>query len=73
MLQGMERLLTKIDQSGVLSINKPRNAAEHFFCLLKGAANFRLLFGCGEPLDDEAAESHVQEVVELFMRAYRPE
>mgnify|MGYP003617491029 FL=1 len=73
MLQGMERLLTKVDQSGVLSIDKPRNAAEHFFCLLKGAANFRLLFGCGEPLDDEAAESHVQEVVALFMRAYRPE
>ncbi|WP_419711785.1 TetR/AcrR family transcriptional regulator [Pseudomonas sp. NFX224] len=73
MLQGMERLLTKVDQSGLLSIDKPRNAAEHFFCLLKGAANFRLLFGCGEPLDDEAAERHVQEVVGLFMRAYRPQ
>jgi len=24
-------------------------------------------------LDDEAAESHVREVVGLFMRAYRPE
>ncbi|VVP73035.1 hypothetical protein PS918_01521 [Pseudomonas fluorescens] len=73
MLQGMERLLGKVDQSGVLSIDKPRNAAEHFFCLLKGAANFRLLFGCGEPLTEEAAESHVQEVVGLFMRAYRPD
>ncbi|MFU2327565.1 TetR/AcrR family transcriptional regulator [Pseudomonas sp. NFX98] len=72
MLDGMERLLNKVNESGVLSIDKPRNAAEHFFCLLKGAANFRLLFGCGEPLDDEAAESHVLEVVELFMRAYRP-
>ncbi|MNH96917.1 HTH-type transcriptional regulator AcrR [compost metagenome] len=73
MLDGMERLLSKVNESGLLSIDKPRNAAEHFFCLLKGAANFRLLFGCGEPLDDEAAESHVLEVVELFMRAYRPE
>ncbi|MEJ5058630.1 MULTISPECIES: TetR/AcrR family transcriptional regulator [unclassified Pseudomonas] len=73
MLDGMERLLSKVNECGVLSIDKPRNAAEHFFCLLKGAANFRLLFGCGEPLDDEAAESHVQEVVGLFMRAYRPE
>ncbi len=72
MLHGMERLLSKVNESGVLRIDKPRNAAEHFFCLLKGAANFRLLFGCGEPLDDEAAESHVQEVVGLFMRAYRP-
>lgn len=73
MLQGMERLLTRIDQSGALSIDKPRNAAEHFFCLLKGAANFRLLYGCGEPLSETAAEEHVREVVGLFMRAYRPE
>ncbi|AZD46598.1 TetR/AcrR family transcriptional regulator [Pseudomonas chlororaphis] len=73
MLQGMERLLTRVDQSGALRIDKPHNAAEHFFCLLKGAANFRLLYGCGEPLSDEAAEEHVREVVGLFMRAYRPE
>ncbi len=73
MLQGMERLLTKIDQLGALSIDKPLNAAEHFFCLLKGAANFRLLYGCGEPLTGDAAEAHVQEVVGLFMRAYRPD
>ena len=70
MLQGMERLLGKIDQLGALSIDKPRNAAEHFFCLLKGAGNFRLLYGCGEPLTGEAAEAHVREVVELFMRAF---
>jgi TetR/AcrR family transcriptional repressor of mexJK operon len=73
MLQGMERLLTKVDQIGALSIDKPLNAAEHFFCLLKGAANFRLLFGCGEPLTGDAAEAHIQEVVGLFMRAYRPD
>ncbi|MFS2200429.1 TetR/AcrR family transcriptional regulator [Pseudomonas sp. Pseusp3] len=73
MLQGMERLLSKIDESGVLRIDKPHNAAEHFFCLLKGAGNFRLLYGCGEPPVGEAAESHVREVVGLFMRAYRPD
>ncbi|MGO4308395.1 TetR/AcrR family transcriptional regulator [Pseudomonas sp. KB_15] len=73
MLHGMERLLIKIDESGVLRIDKPHNAAEHFFCLIKGAGNFRLLYGCGEPPVGEAAESHVREVVGLFMRAYRPE
>lgn len=73
MLQGMERLLSRINESGVLSIDKPHNAAEHFFCLLKGAGNFRLLYGCGEPPVGEAAESHVREVVGLFMRAYRPD
>ncbi|SCZ24533.1 MULTISPECIES: TetR/AcrR family transcriptional regulator [unclassified Pseudomonas] len=72
MLSGMERLLIKVNQSGALSIDKPRNAAEHFFCLIKGAANFRLLYGCGPQLEGEAAEAHVQEVVGLFVRAYRP-
>ncbi|UMZ13225.1 TetR/AcrR family transcriptional regulator [Pseudomonas sp. MPFS] len=71
-LQGMERLLGKIDQLGTLRIDKPRNAAEHFFCMLKGGANFRVLFGCGQPLTGAAAQAHVREVVELFMRAYRP-
>ena len=72
MLQGMERLLSKIDQSGALSIDKPFKAAEHFFCLLKGTANFCLLYGCAGQLSEEAAEAHVQDVVGLFMRAYRP-
>ncbi|WP_210558115.1 MULTISPECIES: TetR/AcrR family transcriptional regulator [unclassified Pseudomonas] len=71
MVQGMERLLKRIDETGALSIDLPRNAAEHFFCLIKGAGNFRLLYCCGEPLSEEASESHVQEVVGLFMRAYR--
>ncbi|HHS7811942.1 TetR/AcrR family transcriptional regulator [Pseudomonas putida] len=71
MVQGMERLLKRIDEAGALSIDLPRNAAEHFFCLIKGAGNFRLLYCCGEPLSEEASESHVQEVVGLFMRAYR--
>ncbi|AGL82968.1 MULTISPECIES: TetR/AcrR family transcriptional regulator [Pseudomonas] len=71
-LLGMERLLAKINQLGTLRIDKPRNAAEHFFCMLKGGANFRLLYGCGEPLRGAAAEEHVQEVVALFIRAYRP-
>lgn len=72
MVQGMERLLTQIHDSGVLNIDLPRNAAEHFFCLIKGAGNFRLLYGCGEPLSEEASQSHIEEVVGLFMRAYKP-
>ncbi|POA17080.1 TetR family transcriptional regulator [Pseudomonas sp. FW300-N1A1] len=72
MVHGMEHLLGKVDQSGALRIDKPRNAAEHFFCLLKGAGNFRLLYGCGEPLTGDTAEAHVREVVGLFMRAYQP-
>ena len=68
----MERLLGKIHRTGELQIDQPHYAAEHFFCMLKGSPNFRLLYGCGEPLDDAGAEAHVQEVVGVFMRAYRP-
>lgn len=68
----MERLLSRIHQTGELQIEKPLNAAEHFFCLIKGAPNFRRLYGYGEPLSAEAGEAHVQDVVSLFMRAYRP-
>lgn len=71
MLSGMERLLASIDQSGALKIEQPLSAAEHFFCLIKGAPNFRLMLGYGEPLSEAAAEAHVQDVVALFMRAYR--
>ena len=72
LVQEMERLLEKIHRTGELQIDQPHYAAEHFFCMLKGSPNFRLLYGCGEPLDDAGAEAHVQEVVSVFMRAYRP-
>ena len=72
LVQEMERLLEKIHGTGELQIDQPHYAAEHFFCMLKGSPNFRLLYGCGEPLDDAGAEAHVQEVVSVFMRAYRP-
>ena len=68
----MEGLLRKMDQSGALQIDNPHYAAEHFFCMLKGAPNFRLLFAGGEPPGPAESEAHVQEVVGVFMRAYRP-
>ncbi|MBV6287225.1 TetR/AcrR family transcriptional regulator [Pseudomonas aegrilactucae] len=71
-LHEMEVLLQRIDQRGLLGIDHPAKAAEHFFCLLKGAANYRLLLGYAPALDAEAAERHVQDVVALFIRAYQP-
>ncbi|MNT88721.1 hypothetical protein D3C72_2293300 [compost metagenome] len=55
-----------------MRIEHPDRAAEHFFCLLKGAPNYRLLLGYAPALDAEAAQAHVEEVVTMFMRAYRP-
>ena len=69
----MERLLNKIHQTGALSIERPHYAAEHFFCMLKGSPNFRLLYGYGGVLTPQESDAHVQEVVSVFMRAYRPD
>ena len=72
-LNEMERLLSQADKAGKLRIAKPQNAADQFFSLIKGGANFRLLIGCCGPQTGETAELHVRDVVELFMRAYRPD
>lgn len=71
LLNGMEQLLGQADAMGQLRIGNLHGAADQFFCLIKGSANFRLLIGCGEPLQGPAAERHVEEVVAMFMRAYQ--
>lgn len=72
LLDEMEALLGKASEKGLLHIESPLTAAEQFFCLVKGGDHFRQLIGCGEALQGEAAERHVRESVELFLRAYRP-
>ncbi|XXF07914.1 TetR/AcrR family transcriptional regulator [Pseudomonas sp. D1-3] len=72
LLAEMERLLGKMDHSGQLRIESPKLAADQFFSLLKGGANFRLLIGCGEPETEAQQEQHARATVEMFLRAYRP-
>lgn len=70
-LHGMEELLRQADQSSKLRVPDPLSAADQFFCLIKGGANFRLLIGCGEALQGAEAEAHVRDAVEVFLRAFR--
>ncbi|NMZ68986.1 transcriptional regulator, TetR family [Pseudomonas peli] len=70
-LYGMEELLRSADQSGKLRVPDPLSAADQFFCLIKGGANFRLLIGCGEALQGNEAEAHVRDAVDVFLRAFR--
>jgi len=72
-LHGMEELLRSADQSGKLRVPDPLSAADQFFCLIKGGANFRLLIGCGEALQGSEAEAHVRDAVDVFLRAFRAE
>jgi len=71
-LAEMEALLRNAAERGLLAIGSPLRAAEHFFCLIPGAPDYRLLLGCAPPLVGAEAEAHVREVVELFVRAYAP-
>lgn len=71
-LTELERLLRKAADQGKLRIDNPHNAAEHLLSLLKGGCHFRLLVGCCTPPEPEQARQHVEEVVQLFLRAYRP-
>jgi TetR/AcrR family transcriptional repressor of mexJK operon len=69
----MERLLTQANQQRQLRIAEPAKAAGHFFSLIKGNQNFRLLIGCSPELQNQTdIEAHIQDVVTLFLRAYRP-
>lgn len=72
MLLAMEHLLGQANQLGQLHVDHPQRAAEHFFSLIKGGCNFRRLIGCWEPTNEQVADEHVQEVVDIFIRAYRP-
>ncbi|MBV4492631.1 TetR/AcrR family transcriptional regulator [Pseudomonas oryzicola] len=71
-LAGMEALLRGAHERGLLRVDNPRRAAEHFFCLVKGAPDYRLLLGCAGPLEGDEAEAHVREVVGVFLRAFQP-
>ncbi len=68
----MEQLLISIDQAQQLEIAHPRQAAEHFFALLKGARNLQLLVGYPPANLASNTEQHVESVVDLFIKAYQP-
>ncbi|AGI25541.1 TetR/AcrR family transcriptional regulator [Pseudomonas sp. MT3] len=71
-LEQMERLLAQAREQGSLQMDSPRRAAEHFLMLVQGCVHFRLLIGCETPPTEAEAEAHVQEVVALFLKAFRP-
>lgn len=59
-------------QAGEIELADSRRAAAHFFVLLKGEQHVKCLLGAGPPLEGEAARLHLEEVVDLFLRAYHP-
>lgn len=65
-------LLDQAVAAGELAIPDTARAANHFFCLLKGTHHLRALVGQRPVPSPAVIKGHVEEVVDLFLRAYRP-
>jgi len=68
-LDEMEGFLRGVQASGQLAIGDPREAAGHFFMLLKGIVHMQVLIGLAPPPDAEARARHVERCVDFFLRA----
>lgn len=71
MLREMQTFIETANRERALQVAEPKLAAEHFFCLLKGLVYMRVLMALSAPPEKEQRESHVREVVALFLSAYR--
>ncbi|WP_084154929.1 TetR/AcrR family transcriptional regulator [Polycyclovorans algicola] len=70
-LRQFAQLLRSANESGELRVDNPQSAAEHFFCLLKGVHHLQVLMACRGPLTTAERKQHVNDVVEMFLRAYQ--
>ncbi len=71
MLREMQSFIETANRERALQVAEPKLAAEHFFCLLKGLVYMRVLMALCAPPEKQQRDSHVREVVALFLRAYR--
>lgn len=71
LLCDLQQLFTRANALGLLEIDDPLRAAEHFCSLIKGAQHFRLLVGYAEAPTDDEGNLHVRDAVSVFLRAYR--
>ncbi|WP_205341337.1 TetR/AcrR family transcriptional regulator [Denitrificimonas caeni] len=67
----MEQLLNTINNAKQLEITHTKQAAEHFFSLLKGTRNLQLLVGYQPESINANVHQHVEDVVDLFIKAYQ--
>jgi TetR/AcrR family transcriptional regulator, mexJK operon transcriptional repressor len=70
-LREMEEFLQHSHSEGKLLVDNPAKAAEHFFCMLKGVRHMRALMGVMAIPSQEERHAHAEEVVNMFIRAYR--
>lgn len=70
-MQRFAQVLEVAAQAGEIHVVDARRAASHFFMLLKGEQHLRCLLGAGPALEGASRRRHLEEVVDLFLRAHR--
>ena len=70
-LQRFGALLEHAHAAGELKVPDARKAAGHFFCLLEGVPHLRVIVGESARIPERELRAHVEDVVDLFLRAYR--
>lgn len=66
------QLLVAATAAGELEVKDAPRAASHFFCLLKGTNHLRVMMGERKPPSRAETRAHIEEVVDLFLRAFGP-
>jgi TetR/AcrR family transcriptional regulator, mexJK operon transcriptional repressor len=66
----MAELLATLHESGELEVPDPRLAAAHLFSMLRGELHMRALFNLDQPPSARALESHIDDCLAVFLRAY---
>ncbi len=70
-LERFSVLLRHAHAAQELKVPDARRAAGHFFCLLQGVPHLRVIVGESKSIPPRELNAHVDDVVEVFLRAYR--
>ncbi|MCJ8170036.1 TetR/AcrR family transcriptional regulator [Atopomonas sediminilitoris] len=71
MLGELNSLLRAACDAGYLVIPDTEQAADEFFCLVKGLRHMRILTGCSEVPASLHELTHLESALALFLKAYR--
>ncbi|MCC2656611.1 MAG: TetR/AcrR family transcriptional regulator [Panacagrimonas sp.] len=69
-LQRFAQVLEAAHRAGELHVPDPRRAASHFFVMLKGEHHIKALVGAAPSPDAAERQRHVEDVIDVFLRAY---
>ncbi len=69
-IQRFARILEAANRAGELQVPNPRLAASYFFVLLKGEYHVQSLLGAAMLPNAAARQIHIDDVIDMFLRAY---